>query len=46
LLTWLRTNIHGQGRLVSADELVRKISSVPLDTRFFKAHVQARYLSV
>ncbi len=46
LLTWLRTNIHGQGRLISADELIRKISSVPLDTRFFKAHVRARYLSV
>ena len=45
LLAWLRTNIHGQGRLTSADELIRKISGVPLDTRFFKAHVQARYPS-
>ncbi len=45
LLNWLRANIHGQGRLMNADELIRKISGVPLDTRFFKEHARARYLN-
>ena len=45
LLTWLRANIHGLGRLMNADELIRKVSGAPLDTRFFKEHVQARYLN-
>jgi len=45
LLTWLRENIHSQGRLMNADELIRNISGVPLDTHFFKEHLQARYLS-
>jgi carboxypeptidase Taq len=45
LLSWLRANIHGQGRLMNADDLIRKVSGAPLDTRFFKKHVQARYLN-
>jgi carboxypeptidase Taq len=45
LLSWLRANIHGQGRLMNADDLIRKVSGAPLDTRFFKEHVQARYLN-
>jgi len=45
LLDWLRANIHEQGRLMNADALVRKATDAPLETRFSKEHVKARYLT-
>ena len=44
LLSWLRDNVHGRGRLVATDRLLIDATGAPLGTRAFKAHLQARYL--
>lgn len=44
LLTWLRYNVHGQGRCHDADGLLQRATGRPLDAAPFKAHLQARYL--
>ena len=46
LLGWLRAEIHGRGQLLSARELVKEVCGEALDARFFKAHLERRYLSV
>lgn len=45
LLKWLRTNVHGQGSLLTTDELLRQATGKPLSTAAFKAHLKARYLN-
>ena len=45
LLDWLRDNIHGNGRLLSAPELLSRATGRPLEAEPFKAHLKARYLS-
>ena len=45
LIGWLRAEIHGRGQLLSARELVKEVSGEALDARFFKAHLERRYLS-
>jgi carboxypeptidase Taq len=45
LLAWLRTHIHGQGRLKSSVDLIREVTGEPLSTGPFKSHLQARYLA-
>ena len=44
LITWLRYNVHGQGRRHDADGLLQRATGRPLDAAPFKAHLQARYL--
>lgn len=46
LLSWLRTNVHGRGRLVTADQLVIDATGAPLGVGAFKAHLQARYIDM
>ena len=43
LLNWLRSNVHGRGRLVPMNELLIDATGSALNTRAFKAHLQARY---
>ena len=45
LLTWLRKQIHGQGRKVHMQPLLEKVTGSPLDAGHFKRHLQTRYLS-
>lgn len=45
LVEWLRTHIHGQGQLKSARELLTEVTGEALDTGYFKAHLERRYLS-
>ena len=45
LVGWLRSKVHGQGRLMNADALVRSVTGQPLGTEAFKSHLQARYLT-
>ena len=45
LLGWLRANVHGQGRLKSAVQLMRDVTGAELSTEPFKAHLRARYLA-
>jgi carboxypeptidase Taq len=44
LLTWLRSNVHGRGRLVSTDQLLIDATGSPLGPDAFKAHLKARYI--
>ncbi len=44
LLTWLRDNIHGNGRLLSGTELLTSATGRPLEAAPFKTHLKARYL--
>lgn len=44
LLGWLRQNVHGKGRLLSADQLLNDITGSSLSTRAFKQHIQNRYV--
>ena len=45
LIGWLRAQIHGRGQLLSARELLLEVSGEPLNARFFKTHLERRYLS-
>lgn len=44
LLQWLRTNVHGQGSLLSTRDLMTRATGRPLHARAFKEHLQNRYL--
>jgi len=44
LVEWLRQEIHGRGRLLSAEDLLVDVTGERLDARFFKAHLERRYL--
>ena len=45
LLTWLRTNVHGQGSRLTGRELLTAATGRPLDPAVFKAHLERRYLN-
>jgi len=45
LLDWLRTNVHGQGRLRTADRMLQEVTGQSLATAPFKRHLRARYLA-
>ena len=45
LMTWLRANVHGQGSLLTARELLVAATGKPLDPEIFLAHLRARYLA-
>lgn len=45
LLAWLRENVHGKGRSISADKLLKQATGRSLDAAIFKQHLKARYLS-
>lgn len=44
LFDWLQENIWSKGSLLSTDELITAATGEPLNARFFKAHLQRRYL--
>ena len=44
LFGWLKTNVHGQGSLLPAKELLIQTTGKPLDPAVFKSHLKARYL--
>lgn len=43
LRNWLRENIHGKGKLLSADELLTNASGEVLNPSFFLNHLKRRY---
>jgi carboxypeptidase Taq len=43
LLTWLRANVHGRGRLVDMNQMLVDATGSPLRTDAFMAHLRARY---
>ncbi len=45
LLDWLRANVHEQGRLRNADQMLREVTGRSLSTEPFKRHLRARYLA-
>lgn len=45
LMAWLRENIHGQGCLFTAADLLIQATGRPLDPAAFKSHLEARYLN-
>lgn len=44
LFDWLEKNIWSQGSLLSTNDLIAAATGEPLNARFFKAHLQRRYL--
>jgi carboxypeptidase Taq len=46
LFQWLHDNIWSKGSLLSTDELMIAATGEPLNARYFKAHLERRYLSV
>jgi carboxypeptidase Taq len=46
LLSWLRANVHGKGRLVDTEALVIQATGRPLGTEAFLAHLRRRYLQI
>ncbi|MEM8573898.1 MAG: carboxypeptidase M32 [Pseudomonadota bacterium] len=44
IVAWLRHQIHGQGRLKTAHELLTDVTGEPLNPDYFKKHLQRRYL--
>ena len=44
LLAWLRRNVHGQGSLLTTDELLSQATGAPLGVAAFEAHLSERYL--
>ncbi|MDE3089555.1 MAG: carboxypeptidase M32 [Chloroflexota bacterium] len=43
LLKWLRTNLHQHGRKFTLDELARKITGEPLQTRSYLRYLKNKY---
>ena len=44
LLSWLRAHVHGQGSLMSTQDLMIQATKQPLDIDIYKAHLTRRYL--
>lgn len=44
LFTWLQTNIWSQGSLLDTDTLIARATGEPLNARYFKDHLERRYL--
>lgn len=44
LIGWLRANIHSQGQLKTANELLTEVTGEALSLRPFKTHLERRYL--
>jgi carboxypeptidase Taq len=44
LRAWLRSNVHGQGSLLSTEDLLVHATGRPLDAGIYLAHLRARYL--
>lgn len=44
LTTWLRDNIHSQGSLYEASQLIQRATGQPLSLEPYKSHLRARYL--
>lgn len=44
LVSWLRENVHGEGRRLSTGDLLTKATGRPLQTSPFIDHLRARYL--
>ncbi len=44
LLGWLRDKVHGQGKLLDYDGLMTRATGSPLQARYFRDHLQQRYL--
>ena len=44
LLAWLRQRVHGQGRRLGFNDLLRQATGKPLDPSDFEAHLTRRYL--
>jgi carboxypeptidase Taq len=44
LLAWLRRHVHGQGSLLSTEELLRAATGAGLGTAAFRHHLERRYL--
>ena len=45
LMSWLQNHVHSYGRLMSASELLVKVTGRPLDPKVFKDHLKERYVS-
>lgn len=45
LLSWLRAEVHGKGRLLDTEELVVQTTGSPLGTEAFIRHLRRRYLA-
>jgi carboxypeptidase Taq len=45
LFQWLKNNIWSKGSLLATDELMIAATGEPLNARYFKAHLERRYLS-
>lgn len=45
LLGWLRAHVHGLGRSLPMDEMLRRATGAPLGTTAFRRHVETRYLA-
>jgi carboxypeptidase Taq len=43
LLTWLRSNVHEWGSLLTSEEIVERATGAPLGTAAFEAHLKERY---
>ncbi|MEK9724260.1 MAG: carboxypeptidase M32 [Rhodospirillaceae bacterium] len=44
LMAWLRTHVHGKGRLMSSADLLTAATGRPLDAAVFEGHLRSRYL--
>ena len=45
LVEWLRREVHGRGQLLTAQDMLVEVTGGRLDTRFFKDHLERRYLA-
>ena len=45
LMSWLITNVHSKGCSLSTKDLITVATGEPLNAKFFKSHLQNRYLN-
>lgn len=44
VVSWLRENIHQNGRLIPSMDLIQKVTGKPLSSEVFLSHLQKRYI--
>lgn len=46
LREWLRNNIHAPGKTYTSDELIKKVSGEPLQTKYFVEYLSEKYADI
>jgi carboxypeptidase Taq len=46
IISWLRTNIHNQGRLYCADDIIKKVCGEGMNSKIYTSYLQNKYFNL